>query len=156
MYLDGCFGYFYFFSAWGGRRGSPRCRGGGSVDLHWKSQEGGGVLSGKGRGRGAGRVSAANRGIGGGGGLNIFSGPRCPPSYAIVHYVQLLRNYCAIVAPQNPFKTRGSVWQRALDRDYCVALLWTITQLVRLFPWPFVLRPQDPSYNLSPNYFYYF
>ena len=36
------------------------------------------------RGRGGGRVSAANRGIlGGGGGLNIFfSGPKCPPRQA--------------------------------------------------------------------------
>ena len=39
-------------------------------------------VSTRGWGRGAGRVSAANRGIGGGGGAKyFFSGPKCPPSF---------------------------------------------------------------------------
>ena len=60
---------FYFFSARGGERESPRRReGGGGVDFIEISK---GALSRRGRGQGPGKVSAANWGIGGGG-LNIF------------------------------------------------------------------------------------
>ena len=69
MYLGGRFGYFLFFSARGGGRGSPgRRERGGSIFI--ENPRRGGLQ--EGRGQGAGRVSAANLGIGGGGGLNIF------------------------------------------------------------------------------------
>ena len=55
----------FFFPAWGGGKGSPERRGGGSVFIE---NPGGGGGSRRGRGRGAGRVSAVNWGIGGGGG----------------------------------------------------------------------------------------
>ena len=69
---------FYFFSARGGGRGSPRPPGGGVVEFLLKIPEGGGIS--RRRGRGAGRVSAANWGFWGGGGAKyFFSGPKCPP-----------------------------------------------------------------------------
>ena len=63
---------FLFCSGRGkGESEAPRGGGGGRVD--WNSQErGGGIFSRRGRGRGAGKVSAANWGLPGGGGQNIF------------------------------------------------------------------------------------
>ena len=65
--LGGRFGYFLFFSARGGGRGSPRHQEGGGDPFFIENPKrgGGGVFR---RGRGAGRVSAVNWGIWGGGG----------------------------------------------------------------------------------------
>ena len=67
--LGGRFGYFLFFSARGGGRGSPRPPGGGVVDFFLKIPGGGGS-----RGGGAEGPGGCLRRIGdlGGGGLNIF------------------------------------------------------------------------------------
>ena len=62
---------FYFFSAWGGGRGSPRRREGREESRFLLKIPGGGGLQ-EGRGGGAGRVSAANLGIWEGGGAKYF------------------------------------------------------------------------------------
>ena len=68
--LGGRFGYFLFFSARGGGRGSPRRWEGGGLNFLLKTPARGGVF--RRGGAEAGRVSAANWGSGGGGGLHIF------------------------------------------------------------------------------------
>ena len=78
-YFGGGFGYFLFFSAPGGERGSPRRRG---VGFFLLKIPGGGV-SRRGKGQGVGRASAANWGIGGGSKYFFLSGLKCPPSYTL-------------------------------------------------------------------------
>ena len=60
---------FYFFLLGEGEWGSSRRQDGGDPFFIENPRRGGGGFR---RDRGAGRVSAANWGIGGGGGLNIF------------------------------------------------------------------------------------
>ena len=72
---------FYCFCSGRGKGESGATGRGGVVGLLLKIQGGGGGSPGRGGGRGVERVSAANWGIGGGGGAKYFlSGPKRPPS----------------------------------------------------------------------------
>ena len=64
---------FYFFSARGRERGSPRRRPGrGGGNFLWKIPGGGGAFPGSGSGRGGKGPGGCLLGIGRGGGVNIF------------------------------------------------------------------------------------
>ena len=69
---------FFCFFCLGRGKGESEGAGGGGGSIFYENPSRG--VSRRDRGRPAGRVSAANWGIGGGGGLNFFfSGPKCPP-----------------------------------------------------------------------------
>ena len=95
--------------------GSPRCRGGGSVFLL--------KVPGKGRSPGAdgaGRVSAANRGIWGGGGVDIFSGAEMSTKFFFSRKA-FARKPCATIicgCRKRGLLEKGSFQKSPVSRDF--------------------------------------
>ena len=84
--LGGRFGYFLFFSARGGGRGSPRRQeGGGGIHFLLKIPGGGGFQEGP---RGREGVCGELGNLGGGGAKYFFSGPKRPPSKFVKKFLR--------------------------------------------------------------------